>query len=159
VSFSGNKFAFNKGSYKSQCAYMLMLIRQKDMKAWTKFKEEFTQVDDDETYEFYEKLVAFYRGEKIAEKKQVEMTPTAPIVKKKVAVKVKEDKKPAKKKTAKKVAKKDEEKVTKKKVAKKVTKKPDAEKTTKKKVAKKVTKKATAEKVTKKKVSKKATKK
>ena len=79
---------------------MLMLIRQKDMKAWTKFKEDFTQVDDDETYEFSEKLAAFYLRQKIAEKYQVEMTPTSPIVKKKVTVKVKEDKKPAKKKAA-----------------------------------------------------------
>lgn len=81
MSYSGNKFAFNKGSYKSQCAYMLMLIRQKNLKAWMKFKEEFTEVSDDDTYDFYERLVAFYRGDTSVIEKE-EKKPSSAVTKK-----------------------------------------------------------------------------
>jgi hypothetical protein len=141
-----NKFRFNRGSYKSQCRYMLMLIRQKDEKQWAIFKDEFENVSEDDSYDFYEKLVAFYKDVKLEVKELVEVTPTAPIVKNKAEVK-----KPVKKVTKKAAKtstggdKKAIKKVVKKKVAKKVA----------KKVTKKVAKKVTKKKVAKKKVSKK----
>lgn len=137
------KFVFNKGSYKSQCAYMLMLIRNKDPKAWLGFKQEFASIKDEDSYDFFEKLVAFYKGEEWQEKNVVELKPTQPIVKeiKKEEKEKKEDKKEMAKK----------KKVTKKKTKKKVTKKKPAKKPAKKKVTKK---KVTKKKVTKKKTSK-----
>ncbi len=159
------KFVFNKGSYKSQCAYMLMLIKVKDPKAWMQFKQEFAGIKDEDSYEFFEKLVAFYKGEKQKPTNVVQLRPTQPIVKeeKKIAKKEKAPKKPAKK-TAKKVAKKTAKKVAKKtpkKVVKKVAKKP-AKKVAKEKVAKKTAKKVAKKKVVKKpakKLSKKITRK
>ncbi|MDP7321205.1 MAG: hypothetical protein QF441_11380, partial [Bacteriovoracaceae bacterium] len=143
-----NKFVFHKGSYKSQCAFMLMLIRQKSPKAWLQFKEDFAKISDEESYEFYEKLVAFYKGDTTQLKKdsspKKETVADVLTMKKNRPVKTepenkekskgpKEEKKTAKKKVAKKTAKK--------KVAKKTAKKKVAKKTAKKKVAKKTAKK------------------
>ena len=147
-----NKFVFNRGSYKSQCAYMLMLIRSKDMKAWLSFKNEFAGISEEDSYAFYEKLVAFYRGEKLVTQKEVELNPTAPIVneKKKLAknslvneklenIKKKKEKKEEasnnvvelKKVEKKSPAKKAVKKVAKKKTAKKVTKRVSNKKVSK----------------------------
>lgn len=165
------KFVFHKGSYKSQCSYMLMLIRNKDKKAWLKFKQRFSEISDEGSYEFFNELVAFYKDEPY-EHEVVELKPTAPIVKeeekeepkaavkKKPAIKEPGKKPPAKKAPPKKKAP-AKKKVTKKKVTKKKTAKKAAKKTAKKvtkKTAKKVTKKV-AKKTAKKKVAKKSAKK
>ena len=145
------KFVFNKGSYKSQCAYMLMLIRQKDPKAWIGFKQKFSDVTDENSYDFFQVLVSFYKGE---EKQQAKLAKSNVIPMKAKEKKEDKVKKPAKKKApaAKKKAKK---KVAKKKAPaakKKVAKKAPA---AKKKVTKKVAKKVSKAKVTKKKAARK----
>lgn len=159
-----NKFRFNRGSYKSQCRYMLMLIRQKDEKQWAVYKDEFESVSEDDSYDFYEKLVAFYKDVKLEVKELVEVTPTAPIVKNKNKVEAKKPAKKIAKKVSKKATKSSEDtdkkakkKVAKKKVVKKVVKKAEKKVTKKvtKKVAKKTVKKVAEKKVTKKKVAKK----
>ncbi len=155
-----DKFVFHKGSYKSQCAYMLMLIRNKDKKAWLKFKQEFVSIDDEDSFEFFNKLVAFYKNEPYEAPNKEEIQPTQPIVKDKKEEKpekkvTKKTAKKAAKKTTKKTAKKTAKKAAKKtakKTAKKVAKK------TAKKTAKKVAKK-TAKKTTKKTAKKKSSKK
>lgn len=122
---------------------MLMLIKNKDAKAWAKFKQEFSEIDDDDTYEFFQQLVAFYKGEAYEDKrsKLQDLKPTQPIVKdKEKAEKAEvEQEKAPKKKTAKKSPTK--KKAAKKKVAKKSSTKKKAakKKTAKKKSAKKKT--------------------
>jgi hypothetical protein len=157
------KFVFNKGSYKSQCAFMLMLIKQKDPQSWLFLKEAFTKVEDDKSFEFYEKLVAFYRGDKTVFEQTNEVKSNVLPLKKpaekqiKKVAKKSEDKKTKSIKTkseSEKVAKKEAKKTTKK-VAKKTAKKKVAKKVAKKKVVKTTAKKATAKKVTKKTATKK----
>ena len=149
-----------------------MLIRSKDMKAWLSFKNEFAGISEEDSYAFYEKLVAFYRGEKLVTQKEVELNPTAPIVneKKKLAknslvneklenIKKKKEKKEEASNNVvelKKVEKKSPAKKAKKKpaAAKKVTKKKASVKKTVKKVAKKKTAKKVTKRVSNKKVSK-----
>ena len=145
------KFIFHKGSYKSQCAYMLMLIRGKYPKEWMTLKQEFGDVSDEDSYEFFERLVAIYKGHK----------PTKVKTTKPEKIESKKDVKKPAKKVAKKAEKKVEKKVTKK-IAKKTTPNKATKKVAKKitkKVTKKVTKKATATKKTAKKPVKKATRK
>lgn len=134
------KFVFNKGSYKSQCAYMLMLIRQKDPKAWIGFKQKFSDVTDENSYDFFQVLVSFYKGE---EKQQSRPSKSNVIPMKAKEKKEDKVKKPAKKKApaAKKKAKKKVAKkkapAAKKKVTKKVAKKVSKAKVTKKKAVRK----------------------
>lgn len=173
VSFPGNKsnnkFVFHKGSYKSQCAYMLMLIRQKNPKDWMLLKQEFTTIKDDETYAFFEKLVAVYKGHipaSMSEDVHVEKKDVTNII----SLKVKQnglsknenndiDLDLEKKRTGKSVSKKVAKKKTVKKVVKKAAVKKTAKKVAKKKVVKKTAKKVTKKKSTKKTVAKKTNKK
>ena len=158
------KFVFNKGSYKSQCAYMLMLIRQKSPKDWVKLKQEFAETSDDDSYDFFEKLVAIYKGEEVpvkAEKESAVLPMSKKTEKPNKASKSKksEDKKDDDKKASKKTAKKKAAKKTVKKAAKKKAAKKTVKKAAKKKVAKKAAKKTAKKKVAKKTAKKKASKK
>lgn len=82
------KLIFTKGNYKSRCAYMLMLIKLKNPKAWGSFKKEFAGITDEKSFEFFEKLTAFYKGGVKSLKKKVK-----PISSRKKTLKSKSNKK------------------------------------------------------------------
>jgi len=142
VSFSDfkkkkGKFDFHKGSYKSECFYLLMLIKSQNPKSWTSLNEEFRNTPDAKTWEFYQKLKDIYAEKKQATKKVAKKVTKKPV--KKVAKKA--TKAPSKKK---KVTKKAPKKVVKISAKKKVVKKPAAKKTAKKTVKKTTTRKKAA---------------
>ena len=126
TSFSGPE---KNQNFKSKCFYLLSLIKMHDKKLHATLDDEFKNVDVDESFEFYNRLVDIYRDLKEGKK------PSA------VSIKKEAKKKTTKKKVAKKSTKKDDDEEEKKKSKKKVTKK-----TTKKETKKKVAKKKTAKK-------------
>ena len=128
TSFSGPETSQN---YKSKCVYLLSLIRMHNKKIHESLSEEFKNVDVDESFEFYNKLVETYKALKegktpsVSKEKKAKKAEKPKAQKKKVTKKAekKETKKKASKKKTEKKEDKEDDKKSKKKTAKKKAKK------------------------------------
>lgn len=49
------------GNHKGKCVYLLSQIKQLDKKVWHDLKERYSEVDIDESWEFYQKLIYVYK--------------------------------------------------------------------------------------------------
>ncbi len=57
-----SKFNGPKKSFKGKCAYMLMMIRQKDPMLWMACKKQFSLLSEEQFKPFYFGLVEIYKG-------------------------------------------------------------------------------------------------
>ncbi len=56
------KFNGPKKSFKGKCAYMLMMIRQKDPMLWMACKKQFSLLSEEQFKPFYFGLIEIYKG-------------------------------------------------------------------------------------------------
>lgn len=49
------------GDHQGKCLFLLTQIKTKDKKQWKTLKHDYDEIDLDETWEFYQKLIKIYK--------------------------------------------------------------------------------------------------